>query len=615
MTYGVTDQGFNAKRTEDIIVEINEDISSVFGDSIDLDETGPIGQIVSLFGDRLGSIWSFMEQVYNSQYPITGGTSLDNVAAITGSVRDKPRSSKVQLTLFGDVGTIIEKDKTVSVNGNSSAKFNTDTLVVIAPGTDEVQRITWPVLPEAGTFTLEFNGSVTGALNWDATAAQIQTAMEALTTVGAGNITVAGDVQSGFSTFTFISSLGSAPQINVTISSNNLTSSEQTSIACVADVSNSLDRTSLILYDQAGSVGVWIDIDNSGSTVPPAALAADRQIEITGVVLDDTDVSVAAAMAAILSADSEFSVIVVGNALTITDVNQGARVDGADVDTGFTLATPRQGYSPPDLPGNITEDVIGVLPQVNVQATSQETGPIQGPSGTLTVIETPVTGWSSVTNALDAELGADVENDVDFRLKRDEELATAGRATPDAIRAQLLKVDNVQAVVVFENDKHIEDVDGRPPNSLDIVVQGGDEDEIAEKIWDTRAGGIQTIGDITKTVVDSQGFDQTVKFSRPTDVSIWVELDLTIDTNNYPLDGDDQVKAAIVVWGDTLGIGKDVIVHGSDSLECSFSDIPGITDIVIKVGKTASPTADDNIVIAAREVSAFDTSRIAITQI
>ena len=68
---------------------------------------------------------------------------------------------------------------------------------------------------------------------------------------------------------------------------------------------------------------------------------------------------------------------------------------------------------------------------------------------------------------------------------------------------------------------------------------------------------------ITEIVTDSQGFAQTIKFSRPTTVDIYVEVDLTVDSNLYPANGDDQVEAAIVAYGDALGIGTDVVVHGS----------------------------------------------------
>lgn len=618
MAFGITDEGFVTKRLEDIKTEIEEAAQSIFGPSVDLDARGPFGQFIGMVSEQFADIWELAEQVYNSQYPDTAeGTSLDNVAALTGSVRETPSNSKLTgAILFGTPGTIIPAGSTASVSTNSDAKFDTDQAATIAAGVNSIQRLTFDELPEGGSFTINFDGEVTGALSDTATAGDILTALEALANIEVGDVSVTGDVQSGQVDVEFLANLSGSPQPALLIAVNALTIGEISQITTVADVAGSLDRTTFIIYDQNGSVGVWIDVDDSGSTIPPAALAADRALEVTGVITNDSDSAVAAAIAATLGADPEFSSGAVGAVLTVTDAAQGARVDVAEVDTGFAFLVTQQGRDPGEVPIVITEPQVGALPQITVNLTAQDTGPVQAPAGTLTVIETPVTGWDSITNPTDADpLGENLETDPAFRFRRLEEIAIAGRATIEAIRSQLLLVEGVTAVVVFENDTFITDVDGRPPKVVDIVVENGDDDEIAEKIFDVVAGGIGTIGDVTVVVTDSQGFAQTQKFSRPTPVDIWVEIDVTVDSNEYPADGDDQVQAAIVAYGDALGIGTDVIVHGSDSLECSITGIPGITDVEIRVGKTASPTTDDNVVIEPREVADFDTSRTLVAQL
>lgn len=67
------------------------------------------------------------------------------------------------------------------------AAFSADTL---PPGMNAVQTVT--VAATAGTYTLAFNGAVTAPIAWNATAAQVQAALEALATIGAGNVSVAG---------------------------------------------------------------------------------------------------------------------------------------------------------------------------------------------------------------------------------------------------------------------------------------------------------------------------------------------------------------------------------------------------------------------------------------
>ncbi len=60
------------------------------------------------------------------------------------------------------------------------------------------QQIRFIGTPTGGTFMLRFEGQQTGALPFDATAAQIQAAMEGLSNVGAGNIEVTGPVGGPF---------------------------------------------------------------------------------------------------------------------------------------------------------------------------------------------------------------------------------------------------------------------------------------------------------------------------------------------------------------------------------------------------------------------------------
>jgi hypothetical protein len=59
---------------------------------------------------------------------------------------------------------------------------------VALSGRNEVQTIT--INATGGTFTITFNGQITTALAWNATAPVVQAALEALSTIGVGNIVV-----------------------------------------------------------------------------------------------------------------------------------------------------------------------------------------------------------------------------------------------------------------------------------------------------------------------------------------------------------------------------------------------------------------------------------------
>lgn len=247
-----------------------------------------------------------------------------------------------------------------------------------------------------------------------------------------------------------------------------------------------------------------------------------------------------------------------------------------------------------------------------IKLLSEEYGAIVANSGTLTVIETPVSGMDSFTNESDADLGSDTESDFDLKLRRDNELQVAGSATIEAIKSELSARPLVQTVIVFQNIYSIPDLEGRPPKSLDIVVLGDDDQDLADAIWLVIGGGAETIGSITKTVVDSQGFNQTIKFSRPDELDVYIIWNLTVDVNDYPVDGDAQVEAATLAYGETLKVGQDIVVYGYNALICAVNEIPGILRAEITIGTAPAPTLDDNIVVAAREIGKFDSSRITV---
>ncbi len=245
---------------------------------------------------------------------------------------------------------------------------------------------------------------------------------------------------------------------------------------------------------------------------------------------------------------------------------------------------------------------------IDVQTVAETAGATQALAGTLTVIETLVSGWDSVDNLEDATVGRDIETDEEYSLRRTESLQQAASGTVEAIKNKIINdVEDVITAIVVENDSLVE-VDGIPAKSFETVVQGGDEQDIAEAIFDVKAAGITAFGTINKTVSDSQGIDHNIGFSRPIDIDIYI--DVTVTENTAGTITDTEVKNALLAYGDTLGIGDDVVVY--PDMVASLVDL-AINDVVLKVGIAPAPTLDNNIIIAVDEIAQLDSSRIAVT--
>lgn len=264
-----------------------------------------------------------------------------------------------------------------------------------------------------------------------------------------------------------------------------------------------------------------------------------------------------------------------------------------------------------------TTETVVISGATAVRCESVNTGPIAAAAGTLTTIVNSVNGLASVTNALDAALGTNEETDPELYARYLESLSVSGGGSVPAIRARLRALAGVVATIVIENTLDVADGDGRPGHSIECVVQGGNDTEIANAIFNPggKGAGIETYStavgpaNVSVVVTDDEGDSHTINFSRPTAVNIYVDITLTYSAA-YPLDGDDEVKAAIIAYGLSLNIGDDVIPH--PYLESQIAAVPGIVDITIDIGTAPGPSGDANIVIPRASLAVFDTSRITV---
>ncbi|MCW5939913.1 MAG: discoidin domain-containing protein [Fimbriimonadaceae bacterium] len=100
----------------------------------------------------------------------------------------------------------------------------------IAPGVSAVQTVTLTGSPTGGTFRLRFKGAETSDIAYNAGAAAVQSALQALSTVGSGNATVSGSA-GGPWTVTFAGALAGVYQPLLERAANNLTGGTSPDVA------------------------------------------------------------------------------------------------------------------------------------------------------------------------------------------------------------------------------------------------------------------------------------------------------------------------------------------------------------------------------------------------
>jgi uncharacterized phage protein gp47/JayE len=280
----------------------------------------------------------------------------------------------------------------------------------------------------------------------------------------------------------------------------------------------------------------------------------------------------------------------------------GSLVSGAGVPVFFQTVT------------DVTLDGSG---EGVTEAIAQQTGPIIANAGTLVNIETPITGWLTVTNPDNATIGRNEETDLELRARRQKSTAAASQSIIDSIFANVADLPGVVQVAVIENDTDAT-VDSQPPHSFHTVVLGGDNQDIANEIFLRKPAGIQAFGSITEVVNDIQGFPHNISFSRPVEIPIFVIVNTSVGTM-YPSNGDDLIKQNIVdysngnlVEGQGFFLGDDVI---QSRLYTPANRVPNHDVIEILIGTSSPPTLEDNITIGNDELAVFTVDNIEVNHV
>lgn len=207
-----------------------------------------------------------------------------------------------------------------------------------------------------------------------------------------------------------------------------------------------------------------------------------------------------------------------------------------------------------DVSANLNIDDVGTV----VFFEAVEYGSKLLPIGNLDEIETPVFGWNRVINLVDGIVGNDRETDEALRIRREQSILITATHTLPAIKSKVRQLDNVVDVFAMENNTEITDALGTPRQFIWLVVEGGEDLEIATAIYNTVAGGIGTRGNQNITVQDEDGQNYIINFDRPTYVDVDIEIEY-VRLEDFPNNGEDLIKDALVNRGNQYLINKDLI--------------------------------------------------------
>jgi len=109
----ITNAGFVKPTLVEIKTNLETSYKQIWGNDIDLDESGAFGQDIGLKSKMLSELWDALEEAYNCRNPDQAtGVSLDNIA-IENAITRLPATytAVTNVLLYGDEGTIILASK------------------------------------------------------------------------------------------------------------------------------------------------------------------------------------------------------------------------------------------------------------------------------------------------------------------------------------------------------------------------------------------------------------------------------------------------------------------------------------------------------------------------
>lgn len=351
-----------------------------------LNTSGTITQVLAnTFGAPATGTWYFVSASYNAttkqlKISVNGGTA--DTATLTGTPRGNSTAGTNLFYLGSGIG--LRADElgmwgVVLTTAEIATLYNSGSGVTspLSTGTNEVQRITIAGSPSQGSFTLTFGGQTTQAIAYNASAADVESALEALSPIGTGNVSCTGGSLPGTPVdVEFVGDLAATNVAAMTINDNSLKTSVTTTTAGDPGT-NEVQRLTTTPAAVAGTFTLTYD-GQTTSSIAYNASASDIQTALIALSnLAPGDVVCTGG-----PINSAQVLVTFGSLLAATNV------------PAITASSSLTGASPTEL--TVTTTTEGAAPSNEVQRVTLGNGP---EGGTFTLTHSATTSAAIAYNA------------------------------------------------------------------------------------------------------------------------------------------------------------------------------------------------------------------------
>ncbi|WP_233119251.1 baseplate J/gp47 family protein [Aggregatibacter actinomycetemcomitans] len=236
---------------------------------------------------------------------------------------------------------------------------------------------------------------------------------------------------------------------------------------------------------------------------------------------------------------------------------------------------------------------------------SEELGAFNLAKNTNLTIETVTLGLNAATTLENSEIGLEEETDQQLRERFFISRTKNAQNSADAIQSKIAALPDVKQVKVLENNTKQRDKNGVEPHSLNVIVDGGADNQIAQLIYENKGAGVGLQGG-TETTLTINNERRTLRFDRVVPVDVQVSM-RCVRYEDFTEVDKDEIKRLLSIQ--KFEIGQNLSLS---RLYSPINQVGGFWVKELKIGRKGQALKAENVIIQPRELARILASDITI---
>ena len=227
---------------------------------------------------------------------------------------------------------------------------------------------------------------------------------------------------------------------------------------------------------------------------------------------------------------------------------------------------------------------------------SEQLGSYNLGKNTPLTIETVTLGLQRATTFENAEVGEDEETDQQLRERFWVSRTKNATNSAEAIAAKIRALPDVKQVRILENNGAQRDKLGIEPHSLNVIVEGGENSQIAEVIYQNKGAGVGLQGAIAVTLQKNKE-PRLIRFDRAIAVDIQIVMRCVRYEDFTEIDKE-EIKRLLTLQ--KFEIGQSVSLS---RLYSPINQVGGFWIKELKIARKGQSLKAENVELQPRELA------------